>query len=372
MYEVSTMKPYQRALKTLASGHAYELTFYQSSASKPKARVYMQAALHGAEIQGVAVIRHLQERLARADLPFDFKVLPLANPAAFDTKMGEYGYGRFDPRTGMNWNRGFVNLLSASDFFEAFECESFINTHVQLGYDQAIHVFERALKERLDILVNASAGQPPETQLALILHQEALDADYIFDLHCDSISKPYLYAPQYLLNKRLLNFTAQHFITTPCRFSPCFNQAVFYPFWYFTEQWNAHTGETNVSPKKAFTYELGSKESYCSETAKTTLDGILNYVTNAHNPVSQAWWCTEDDYHRLRAPRGGIFELSCELGKVHLEKEDIGVLHTFPGQEAGIAITYDDAFIPLTVTASPVVHQGDELVKIMTRYQEVS
>lgn len=366
------MKSYQRTLKTLASGHVHNLTYYQYSAPNPGGKVYMQAALHGAEIQGIAVIRQLQKRLENADFPFDFKLLPLANPGAFDTKMGEYGYGRFDPRTGVNWNRGFVNLLAASEFFEAFDCEKFISEHADLGFEQAFRIFEKAMKERIDILVEKSINQAPEMQLALILHQEALEADYIFDLHCDSISKPYVYAPQYLIDKRLKNLTAQHFIATPCEFSPCFNQAIFYPFWFFTKEWNQQRGEDQISLKHAFTYELGSKERYCSFAAEEAVTGLLNYISDAGDTQSQAWWCVESEYKRLRAMHGGIFEQTCELGKIHLAQEPIGQLHQLSGASSeNSEVTYDKDFIPLTITASPVVHQGDEIAKLMAQYHDL-
>tara|TARA_B000000565_G_scaffold255858_1_gene238386 strand:- start:29253 stop:30362 length:1110 start_codon:yes stop_codon:yes gene_type:complete len=368
------MKTYQRRLKTLASGHIYNLTYCQYTVPKPESKVYMQAALHGAEIQGLAVIRQLQKRLKEIVVPFDFKLLPLANPSAFDTKMGEYGYGRFDPRTGVNWNRGFTNLLVASEFFDAFDCDAFISEHANLGFEHAFRAFEKAMQERIDTLVEKSTHQAPEVQLALILHQEALEADYIFDLHCDSISKPYVYTPQYLIDKRLRNLTAQHFIATPCEFSPCFNQAIFYPFWVFTEKWNQKKGENQVSLKHAFTYELGSKERYCSFAAEEAVTGLLSYISDVGdtNTNSQAWWCAESFYKRLRAPCGGVFEKACELGKIHLAQEPIGQLHQLSEESLeNSVITYDKDFIPLTITASPVVHQGDEVAKLMTQYHEV-
>ena len=70
--------------------------------------VYIQANMHGAEVQGNAVIFQLLEQLKTLELNGSITLVPYANPVACNHKNGEYTLGRFDPITG-------VCLLFTSD-----------------------------------------------------------------------------------------------------------------------------------------------------------------------------------------------------------------------------------------------------------------
>ena len=67
--------------------------------------VYIQANMHGAEVQGNAVIFQLLELLKDCEIQSNITLVPYANPVACNHKNGEYTLGRFDPITGVNWNR---------------------------------------------------------------------------------------------------------------------------------------------------------------------------------------------------------------------------------------------------------------------------
>ena len=76
---------------------------------KPEAstapNVYIQANMHGAEVQGNAVIFQLLELLKYCEIEANITLVPYANPIGCNHKNGEYTLGRFDPITGENWNR---------------------------------------------------------------------------------------------------------------------------------------------------------------------------------------------------------------------------------------------------------------------------
>tara|TARA_R110001583_G_scaffold187837_2_gene349378 strand:+ start:1313 stop:1678 length:366 start_codon:yes stop_codon:yes gene_type:complete len=52
--------------------------------------VYIQANMHGAEVQGNAVIFQLLELLKHCDIQADITLVPYANPIACNHKNGEY------------------------------------------------------------------------------------------------------------------------------------------------------------------------------------------------------------------------------------------------------------------------------------------
>jgi len=54
--------------------------------------VYIQANMHGAEVQGNAVIFQLLELLKHCDIQSNLTLVPYANPVACNHKNGEYTY----------------------------------------------------------------------------------------------------------------------------------------------------------------------------------------------------------------------------------------------------------------------------------------
>ena len=66
--------------------------------------VYIQANMHGAEVQGNAVIFQLLELLKYCDIQANITLVPYANHIGCNHKNGEYTLGRFDHITGVNCN----------------------------------------------------------------------------------------------------------------------------------------------------------------------------------------------------------------------------------------------------------------------------
>ena len=88
----------------LATGQALTVPLYSfigSDSSAPSA--YIQANVHGAEVQGNAVIYQLMTLLEGYQVLGNITFAPLANPLGINQKSGEFTLGRFDPITGVNW-----------------------------------------------------------------------------------------------------------------------------------------------------------------------------------------------------------------------------------------------------------------------------
>lgn len=362
-------------IRTMISGLTHKLSVIDYKVQDAQCNVFFQAGIHAAEMQGVAIINALRQFLQQNPLPFNFRMVPFANPFAMDIKVGEYTYGRFDAKTGDNWNRSFANLLVPIAHLDKLDVKQQIRQYEGLSFKAACAEFQKVLLERLELYTQQTLA--PHEHLAAILHKEAIDADFSFDLHNDSISRSYIYAPSYLNNERLKHFNSDYFIFTAKEPSACFNQAIFYPWWQFTDAWNEIVGDSQVPPKHAFTYETGNKEAFNANKAKETLQGIINYIANTQRPVADKakYGCYENDYFRIRSPQGGLVDYNDQqLGKIHQANETLGKLHTLDsvlGKAQSQNINYPQKTILLTRASSASVHQGDEVFKVMSNIFEI-
>ncbi|WP_440992727.1 hypothetical protein [Cysteiniphilum litorale] len=355
--------------RTTISGLTHSISVIEYKHPQAKANIYMQAALHAAESNGIALIYLLREYLETHDFPYNVTLVPFANPFAMDIKIGEYTYGRFDAKTGENWNRGFKNLLTAHAGLEKIDLDAFVEKYQDQGFDTLCQRFSELLSARLAVSLQNDTA--PHERLANILHDLALAADFSFDLHCDSISAPYIYAPSYLHSARLKHFNSNAFILTPNEPSGCFNQAIFYPWWQLTDCWNGITGDNKTPPKHAFTYEMGNKESFDLKNAKHLLEGVLEYINNSANVknTSSKYACYEQDFSRVRAPIGGMVDYQDNLlGLLQKPNTSLATIYdknSILGVGKPQVLSVPHEALLLTRTSSATVHEGDEVLKVM-------
>ncbi len=80
-------------------------------------KVHLQAALHADEHPGTMVLHHLLPMLRQADdrgqLRARFTVMPLVNPLGMANLSLRHHIGRYDPNTGINYNRRWPDLFAA-------------------------------------------------------------------------------------------------------------------------------------------------------------------------------------------------------------------------------------------------------------------
>ena len=154
------------------------------SAANPR-KVYIQASLHADEIPGMLVAQHLRSQLAALELagkiPGEIVLVPVANPLGLAQSMLGLPFGRFDLSTGVNFNRGYLNLVPQLKTELAGKLGPDARKNVQL----VRHTAQQLL----------SQWQPRiETDfLKRTLQGLALDADIVLDLHCDNEAVMHLY-----------------------------------------------------------------------------------------------------------------------------------------------------------------------------------
>ena len=142
------------------------LRFAGNSRAAPTA--YLQAALHGDELPGVAALHYLIPMLAQAEragrLLGDVTVVPYANPIALAQHLFAEHLGRFNFGSRSNYNRAFP-LLATPDTSD---------------------------------LPSDAAPLPAEVRLKARLLKLSVGHDIVLDLHCDDEALPYLYVAREL------------------------------------------------------------------------------------------------------------------------------------------------------------------------------
>ena len=82
--------------------------------ARPKA--YLQAGLHADEPAGMMILRELAKLLAAAEddgaIKGEIIVVPMANPLGVDQALNSAIMGRFELRSGANFNRAWPDLVS--------------------------------------------------------------------------------------------------------------------------------------------------------------------------------------------------------------------------------------------------------------------
>lgn len=171
-------------LPAVAPGNRRGLTIHRYGTGRPKA--YLHAALHADEWPGILVLQHLLERLdATADaIRGEIVVVPFANPVGLGQFLNGYTLGRYDFDLTGNFNRsvpplGESLLASLAD---------------RLGDDAVANtaIIRAALRDTLAELRPQREG----AALKAVLLGHSIDADYVFDIHCDHEALLHIYAPR--------------------------------------------------------------------------------------------------------------------------------------------------------------------------------
>ena len=174
-----------------APGTSAELAWYRLGPPDAKAKVYLQAALHADELPGTMVLHHLLPMLRDADaggqLRARFSVVPMANPIGMSNLSFRRHLGRYDPGTGLNYNRRWPDLFAALG--------EVIAPLLTEDAAENIATIRNAVRTFLDEQQPSTAAQA----LRLALLREAQDADFVLDLHCDDEALPHIFtSPEFM------------------------------------------------------------------------------------------------------------------------------------------------------------------------------
>jgi predicted deacylase len=157
---------------------------YGLPGARPKA--YFQAAVHADEIPGLLVAQHLLRGLEQAQaegrILGEVVVAPVANPIGLCQHLNGRLLGRFDFEGAGNFNRGFTDLTAP-----ALE-----RLRGRLSGDPTANV--ALIRETLRAVLAEQRATRETEALKRALLGLAIDADLVFDLHCDGEALLHLYA----------------------------------------------------------------------------------------------------------------------------------------------------------------------------------
>jgi len=173
-----------------APGTRREVMLHRFGRPGARPKAYFQAAIHADEIPALLAAHHLVRRLMAAEaegaITGEIVVAPFANPIGLDQQVTSYHLGRHELGGGGNFNRNWPDLAPA-----AAEKIAGMLTDSE---DANVATIRAALTE-------AVAEMTPRTQLDFqrqILAGQAVDADLVFDLHCDDDALMHLFlVPQH-------------------------------------------------------------------------------------------------------------------------------------------------------------------------------
>ena len=171
-------------------GTRREVMLHRFGAPGARPKAYFQAAIHADETPALMAAHHLVRRLMAAEaegmVEGEIVVAPFANPIGLDQQLNAAHLGRHELGGGGNFNRNWPELFPAAAEKVAGK----------LSDSEAANV--AAIRAAL---VEAVAELRPRTQLESLrqtLAGAAVDADLVFDMHCDDDALMHLYlAPQH-------------------------------------------------------------------------------------------------------------------------------------------------------------------------------
>ncbi len=266
-------------LTQLIGGAPLDLWHYELSSESHGPSVYLQASVHGAEVQGNATLFELVKIIKENTLLGSVRFIPLANPIASNQKRGTATNGRYDPVTGNNWNRGYFNFAKLGE--ESWKSiVDLIKGEVRSGFGMEAKVlFKKWMREVLTSSLEQIQGPYSlsyEKYLLYTLQREALAADIVIDLHTGPVACEYLYAPENCAASAR-DLHAAITLEIPLEFGGAMDEACFMPWHILGEKLKAANSAT-PKPFEAYTMELGSEEYIDLEKARSQARRIAHFL----------------------------------------------------------------------------------------------
>lgn len=327
----------------------YELNIFELFPTNLKENaptVYIQANVHGAELQGNMAILKLLNLLEDQEVHAKITFVPNANPYATSVKMGTYTYGRFNPITGDNWNRMYLN------FFDQKEGQGRI-TDAEMESLNSPAEFKKLIKSKIVEYRNfhKDYGIDENKNLFITLQELASDADIVLDLHTAGVGCRYLYGPDYLKEKMAdLNFPYN--LVIPPEFGGAMDEATFYPWVRF------HQTKKSENTFESYTLELGSEEIVDAKAAQVDAINIYNFLiergvvsdTKIQTHYNEKTFCNLKDYKSFFSPAAGFIEYHKAPGTKFKKGEKIMSLYHFDKLDRP-----DEVITPIIATTDGIV-----------------
>lgn len=262
-------------IKKLVNGTELFINVYQFDSEKKGPSVYLQANVHGAEIQGNILLHQLMRYLKDNSFSGKVTIVPHANPMSVNFKVGTHTYGRFNPITGDNWNRNYTDL---GDLFQQ-EIKQFAKDNRHKDEQSIKEDFKNFLNDKIFELFKENKYRNSENKfLNLKLQQLSSSADIILDLHTGQDSARYLYVFEDR-SEDIPYFGFPNNILIPKEFAGAMDEASYIP-WKVLESCFSDLGKNYKFDIASFTLELGSEEIISDkENQQKDFERLINYLS---------------------------------------------------------------------------------------------
>jgi len=338
--------------------------------------IYLQASVHGAEVQGNLTLFKLYELLKETPFNGRVRLVPLANPRGINQKQGTFTQGRFNPVTGHNWNRNYTDISKHID------TDEFAKNNQNESADKIQKKFKELLSKQLEKseLSQKLYGPQENKLLNITLQKLAASADVVLDLHTGPVACRYLYVPEYL-KKRSQDLGFPYAVIIPHEFAGAMDEASFMP-WVKLAQSLKTLGVSFENPFEAYTVELGSEEKICEKRAEDELSRITHYLAqrgvlplSEYPKVSeQQNWGALKDFKTYFAPSAGLVEYQVGVGEKFKAGDQLGRILTWPNdtQKPWHTITAQADGALINHSPSAVISQGMELFQVLENLEPFS
>ena len=305
-------------LRTNATGHALTAPVFYCHGRNERPLAYLQANVHGGELQGNAAILALFDLLEKEPPRGSLVLVPRVNPVSANQQVGDYVAGVYDFHSGQNFNRGYLYLTGPSRASSApyVDVDAFAAVHRDATLSEIKDGFREALKAALVAIRDSSAtwGLEARIEFALAIQELAVEADVVFDLHTGDRAPRYLYAPEGA-TAATRAFGIPFVLEVPPRFGGALDEASFVPWNDLAEAFR-RVGRPDVRRfVDGFTVELGSMNTFSlaqgAEDAKRIASALRYYGVLDGDPDDPAYRiaaCAVADYQSIAAPAGGLVD----------------------------------------------------------------
>ena len=311
-------------------------------ASRAAPTTYLQAALHGDELPGVATLHYLIPQLAQAEqegrLLGDVTVVPYANPMALAQHLFAEHLGRFNFGSRTNYNREFP-LLAAPD---------------------------------ASALPADSAPLPAEVRLKARLLKLSVGHDIVLDLHCDDEALPYLYVARQLwpqASDLAACLNAAAVLLWDGTAAAAFEEASFAPYA------GGEASPAEAGSRVVATVELRGRADVSPRLAQADARGLYQFlvgrgvITDAGTGPAPAFAGVAaplEHVEMLRATASGAVLYHVVPGDHVREGDPLVTILTAPGEEGGaVVLTAPQDGLILTRRARRLIRLGDDLLKLV-------
>jgi uncharacterized protein len=370
-------------LRTNATGQALTAPVFWCHGRNPRPLAYIQANVHGAELQGNAAILALFDLLEKEPPRGSLILVPRANPIAANQQVGDYVAGVYDFASGLNFNRSYINLSGPSRGSSAcyVDVDAFAAVHRDATLAEIRDGFHEALKAALGAVRESLGpwGMEARLEFALAIQELAIEADVVLDLHTGDRAPRYLYAPEGA-TAATRAFGIPFVLEVPPRFAGALDEASFVPWNDLTEAFR-RLNRTDVRRfVDGFTVELGSMNAFSmaqgAEDAKRIASALRYYGVLDGEPDEPAYRivaCSVGDYKSVYAPASGLVDATLSPG-TPVRKGDLLARMVDPSrcsippraQDAVVEVRAPEDGVVLLFHASASISKGMRLLSMMT------